>query len=84
MSEKDLENIVSSFFKDAEVHVQDLKGTGDHWMVRVITAEFEGKTKIEQHRMIMEPLEERFHSNEIHAMMIKTFTPAKWAKKKDQ
>ncbi|PCJ17116.1 MAG: hypothetical protein COB02_14770 [Candidatus Cloacimonadota bacterium] len=84
MSEQELENIIAGFFKDADIQATDLKGTGDHWMVRIVSAEFEGKSKIEQHRMVMTPLEERFQSNEIHAMMLKTFTPEKWAKKKDQ
>ncbi|MCJ8344068.1 BolA/IbaG family iron-sulfur metabolism protein [bacterium] len=84
MNEEELKDIISGLFQNAEVEVTDLKGTGDHWMVSVVSPEFEGKSKIEQHRMVMTPLEDRFQSNVIHAMMLKTYTPEKWAKKKGQ
>ena len=56
---------------DAEV---DLTGTSDHWEALVISKQFHGKSKLEQHRVVFDALKEEM-SGPIHALTLKTLTP---------
>ncbi len=52
-----------------------------HFYVTVVSAAFEGMTKIKQHKLIKDLFAEQFADETIHAMSLKTFTPQKWALK---
>lgn len=58
----------------AVVDVQDTGG-GDHWAAVVVAAAFEGKTRVEQHKMVQAPLKDKIDDNSIHALQLKTMTP---------
>ena len=62
------------------IEAQDLTGGGDHWQVIVVSKAFEGKGLIEQHRMVNEALKEPIGDQRIHALALKTFSPAQWDK----
>ena len=62
------------------VETQDLTGGGDHWQVIVVSSAFEGKGLIDQHRMVNEALKEPMADQRIHALSLKTFSPAQWDK----
>jgi len=62
------------------VETQDLTGGGDHWQVIVVSPAFEGKGLIEQHRMVNEALKEPMADQRIHALSLKTYSPAQWEK----
>jgi stress-induced morphogen len=59
---------------DAEVEVTDLTGTRDHYEVEVVSTAFEGKTLIQQHRLIYDALDEEL-DGPIHALTLETKTP---------
>jgi len=84
LNQIELEETIRSILSVEHLQVVDLTGTRDHWQVLVVSAEFADKSRVEQHQLIMEPLQKRFGSNEIHAMALKTFTPEKWEKVKDR
>ena len=44
-----------------------------------IPEEFVGKTQVQQHRRVYQPLGGRMESQEIHALALKTYTPDAWA-----
>ena len=62
------------------VEAQDLTGGGDHWQVIVVSAAFDGKGLVEQHRMVNEALKEPIGDQRIHALALKTYSPAQWEK----
>jgi acid stress-induced BolA-like protein IbaG/YrbA len=62
------------------VETQDLTGGGDHWQLIIVSAAFEGKGLIDQHRMVNEALKEPMADQRIHALSLKTFSPAQWEK----
>ncbi len=62
---------------DAQVALRDLTGTRDHYEARIVSTEFEGKTAIEQHRLVYAALGSAMHGP-IHALSLKTYTPARW------
>ena len=63
------------FFPDAKVTIEDLRGDGDHYAAYVVSAEFEGKSRVQQHQMVYASLKGRM-GNELHALALQTATPA--------
>jgi len=60
------------------IETQDLTGGGDHWQVIIVSPAFEGKGLVEQHRMVNEVLKEPLADQRIHALSLKTYSPAQW------
>jgi acid stress-induced BolA-like protein IbaG/YrbA len=60
----------------AEVQVS---GDGSHFDAIVISEVFEGLTPIKKQRMVMDTVRPQIASGELHALSIKTLTPAQWA-----
>jgi acid stress-induced BolA-like protein IbaG/YrbA len=56
-----------------------LEGDGRHWYATIVSAEFEGKRLIQRHQRVYKTLGEKMHTDEVHALSMKTFTPAEWA-----
>jgi len=61
---------------DAQVEVEDLTGGGDHLQVTVISAAFDGLTKVRQHQLVYSALRQELASEAIHALSLQTSTPA--------
>jgi acid stress-induced BolA-like protein IbaG/YrbA len=64
----------------AEVEVKDLTGTGDHFEARVVSQAFDGMSMVEQHKLVYAPLQDWLKSGELHALALRTFSPAQWEK----
>jgi acid stress-induced BolA-like protein IbaG/YrbA len=71
--------MIKAGLPDAEVQVQDLTGGGDHYQVTVVSTEFEGKSLIKQHQLVYGAVQQAMSSEAIHALSLKTYTPATWA-----
>lgn len=71
---------IKKLHPETQVQVTDLTGTQDHWSVLVVSPAFEGKLMVEQQRMIMELLKAEIATEEVHALTMKTYTPAQYAK----
>ena len=71
MSPQTVEEMLKEAFPEDRVEVRDMTGTGDHFDIRVISKKFEGKTLIEQHRMVHQALEKEMDRG-IHAVQITT------------
>jgi acid stress-induced BolA-like protein IbaG/YrbA len=59
----------------------ELSGDGRHWAATIVSAEFEGKRLIQRHQRVYATLGARIQSDEVHALSMKTYTPAEWAAK---
>lgn len=57
----------------------EVSGDGRHWSAVVVSAEFEGKRPIARHQRVYATLGQRMHTDEVHALSMKTWTPAEWA-----
>tara|TARA_E500000331_G_scaffold22892_1_gene19922 strand:+ start:204 stop:443 length:240 start_codon:yes stop_codon:yes gene_type:complete len=71
MDLKEIENLIKEALPGAQVEIQDLAGDGNHYSATVISSEFSGKTKIQQHKMVYDSLKGKM-GNELHALAIKT------------
>ena len=56
----------------------EVDGDGRHWNATVVSSEFEGKRAIQRHQRVYATLGAKMHSDEVHALSMKTFTPAEW------
>ncbi|MCU0565217.1 MAG: BolA/IbaG family iron-sulfur metabolism protein [Oculatellaceae cyanobacterium Prado106] len=79
VSPDQVESMIKAGLPDAQVQVQDLTGTRDHYQVLVVSSQFEGKRLIQQHQLVYGTLQQAMSSEAIHALTMKTFTPAEWA-----
>lgn len=55
-----------------------VEGDGAHFEAVIVSAEFQGKTMVQQHQIVYRALGDRMHE-QIHALSMKTFTPEQWA-----
>lgn len=56
-----------------------LHGDGRHWFATIVSAEFEGQRAIQRHQRVYATLGGKLLSDEVHALSMKTYTPAEWA-----
>ncbi|MGM9516804.1 BolA family protein [Roseateles sp. DB2] len=55
-----------------------VEGDGRHFFATIVSAEFEGLTRIRRHQRVYQALGERMRE-QIHALSMKTLTPAEHA-----
>jgi acid stress-induced BolA-like protein IbaG/YrbA len=80
MTPDQLKARIETLSPGTEAQVMDLTGTQDHYQVVVVSPVFEGKMMIEQHRLVMGTVQAEIDSGEVHALTMKTFSPAQYAK----
>lgn len=56
----------------------DVTGDGHHFEATIVSALFEGKTRVAQHQLVYRALGDRMRE-EIHALSMRTLTPVQWA-----
>jgi len=54
-------------------------GDGRLWYATVVSVAFEGKRLIQRHQAVYATLGEKIRTDEVHALSMKTYTPAEWA-----
>ncbi|MBW4680332.1 MAG: BolA family transcriptional regulator [Microcoleus vaginatus WJT46-NPBG5] len=74
-----VEAMIKAQMPDAQVVVQDLTGSGDHYQVTVVSSLFEGKGLVQQHQLVYGAVREAMSTEAIHALALKTYTPQSWA-----
>ena len=56
-----------------------LEGDGRHWFATIVSPAFEGKRLIQRHQLVYATLGQKMHTDEVHALSMKTHTPVEWA-----
>ena len=74
-----VEAMIKAKLPDAQVQLQDMTGGGDHYQAIVVSSEFEGIRMVQQHQLVYAAVQEAMASNAIHALGLKTYTPAQYA-----
>lgn len=59
----------------------EVEGDGRHFFATIVSTEFEGLIRIRRHQRVYAALGERMHA-QIHALSMKTLTPAEWARQR--
>ncbi|MEY4435604.1 MAG: hypothetical protein RL175_559 [Pseudomonadota bacterium] len=75
MTAEQLQAIIAAGLSCEHLHVE---GDGRHWYATLVSAEFEGKRLIQRHQRVYATLGEKIKTDEVHALSMKTYTPAEW------
>jgi stress-induced morphogen len=81
MLPSEIQKRIESRWPGSSVEIRDLTGTSDHWQVTVVSKAFEGKSMLEQHRMVKGLFETEIASGNLHAFSLKTWTPEEWTRR---
>jgi len=76
MTAEELRNLIASGLPCEHLEVD---GDGRHWQALIVSREFEGKRMIQRHQRVYATLGARMHTDEVHALSMKTLTPAEWS-----
>lgn len=67
--------MIETALPGATVEVVDETGGGDHLRATVSAPQFEGLSRIDQHRLVKAAVQERFDDGSIHALSLSTSVP---------
>jgi acid stress-induced BolA-like protein IbaG/YrbA len=76
MTASDLQQLIANGLACQHLEVD---GDGRHWQAVIVSPAFEGKRLIARHQMVYATLGQRMHTDEVHALSMKTYTPTEWA-----
>jgi stress-induced morphogen len=68
----EIEAMIAAALPGASVEVVDETGAGDHLRATVSAAQFEGLSRLDQHRLVKAAVKDRFDDGQIHALSVKT------------
>ncbi len=74
MEAGEIERLIKEGLPDAEVLIEDLRGDGNHYAAKVVSASFAGKSRVQQHQMVYTALRGRM-GGELHALALQTSAP---------
>ena len=67
----EIEQLIKASLPDAQVEIIDLAGDNNHFSAHVISSAFEGKSRIQQHKMVYDALGDKM-GGILHALALKT------------
>ncbi|WP_234266260.1 MULTISPECIES: BolA family protein [Hydrogenophaga] len=76
MTAEQLQALISAGLRCDHIEVT---GDGRHWAAVIVSPEFEGLRPIARHQRVYATLGEKIRTDEVHALSMKTHTPAEWA-----
>ncbi|WP_227354945.1 BolA family protein [Haladaptatus salinisoli] len=79
MNADEVAELIESGLEDADVTITHPRGSHDedHLAALVVSPAFEGKTLVEQHRMVYDALGDHM-TTDIHALEVKTYAPEEY------
>lgn len=78
LTASEIQQLVTSGISNAQVIVD---GEGCDLLITVISGEFADLTSVKKQQLVMATLKEPLTSGKLHALTIKTYTPAEWQEK---
>ncbi len=75
MSAAEIESAIRDGLPDAQVTIEDLAGDGDHYRAHIVSEQFRGKSRLQQHQLVYQTLGARM-GGELHALALTTSPPA--------
>ena len=71
LKSEEIKNLIKESIPDAEIVINDLAGDENHYSATIKSKIFNGKSKIEQHKIVYKSLKGKM-GNELHALSINT------------
>ncbi len=66
-----LKGMLTEKFPDSEIEIIDLAGDGDHYEARITSPQFNGMSKLAQHKLVYDALGNMV-GGQLHALALKT------------
>ncbi len=73
MTAEEITKRVQAALPDAAIELKDLAGDNDHWQITVTSSAFAGKTRVAQHRLVMDAIGSGMGTT-LHALAVTTKT----------
>jgi len=67
----EVKSLIKQALPDAEISIKDLAGDENHYSATIKSKIFNGKSKIEQHKLVYKALKGKM-GNELHALALNT------------
>ena len=74
MTAAEIEELILKSFAYAKVTIDDLRGDGDHYAAQIVSEQFRGLTRVQQHKMVYSAMDGKM-GNELHALALNTSAP---------
>ncbi|MAH88936.1 MAG: BolA family transcriptional regulator [Pelagibacterales bacterium] len=74
MKKEEIISMITNAMPDAKVEIKDLAGDDNHYAATITSTLFQGKTKVNQHKMVYDALEGKM-GGVLHALSLTTLTP---------
>lgn len=74
MSAAEIESAIRASLPDAQVTIEDLAGDGDHYRAHIVSEQFRGMSRLQQHQLVYQALGTRM-GGELHALALTTSSP---------
>jgi len=74
MDASEIERRIKAALPDATVEIRDLAGDGDHYAATVISEQFRGKSRVQQHQIVYAALQGDM-GGALHALALQTSAP---------
>ena len=71
LSIEEIKKLITSSIPDATIEIKDLVGDSNHYSAKITSKIFNGKSKIEQHKLVYKSLQGKM-GKELHALSITT------------
>tara|TARA_B100001996_G_scaffold274318_1_gene215110 strand:+ start:629 stop:859 length:231 start_codon:yes stop_codon:yes gene_type:complete len=71
LSEEKIRELIKTSIPDAKIEIKDLAGDNNHYSAKISSKIFNGKSKVEQHKLVYKSLKGKM-GNELHALSITT------------
>jgi stress-induced morphogen len=71
----EIRQMIEAALPGAEVEVVDETGSADHLRATVTAPQFEGLSRLDQHRLVKAAVKPRFDDGAIHALSLRTGPP---------
>lgn len=78
INKDDIKRLIEEGLSGADAMIEG--DDGSHFEGVVVCQNFDGKSMLEQHRMVFDTLGDRMQTGVIHALSLRTFTPEEWSR----
>ena len=70
----EIESLIKEGIPDAQVHIEDLRGDGDHYAAHIRSSVFKGISRVKQHQLVYAALQGKM-GTDLHALALQTSAP---------
>lgn len=71
IKQEEIHKLLREGFPDADIEINDFAGDDNHYVAKIKSSKFKGKTRVQQHQMVYASLKGKM-GNELHALALTT------------